>query len=157
MLSAGRVGAGQNSRVNLTTLEFFSTCPFFRIWADLFATPFRTRLPDQTVQMLQSTLTSGTLSSMKPIPDYQLSAKTGTAQVADRPGGGYGNDFITSVAGMIPSVNPQYVVMVTMTKPTKNKTSAGVGPAFRAITSDVIQHYYIQPTTNPRPNFPVTW
>ena len=112
---------------------------------------------DQTVQMLQSTLTSGTLSSMKPIPDYQLSAKTGTAQVADRPGGGYGNDFITSVAGMIPSVNPQYVVMVTMTKPTKNKTSAGVGPAFRAITSDVIQHYYIQPTTNPRPNFPVTW
>ena len=36
VLSAGRVGADQNSRVNLTTLEFFSTCPFFRIWGGPF-------------------------------------------------------------------------------------------------------------------------
>ncbi|AMM21483.1 hypothetical protein AX769_16750 [Frondihabitans sp. PAMC 28766] len=112
---------------------------------------------DQVVQMLQSTLTTGTLSSMTPISGYQLSAKSGTAQVADAPGGGYGDDYITSVAGMIPAVNPQYVVLVTMTKPTVNKTSAGVGPAFREIASDVIQHFSIPPTTNPRANLPTTW
>ncbi len=112
---------------------------------------------DQTVQMLQSTLTTGTLSSMTPIPGHQLSVKTGTAQVADRPGGGYGNDFITSVAGMIPAVNPQYVVLVTMTKPSTNKTSAGVGPAFRQITNDVIQHDHIPPTSTTRANDPTTW
>jgi cell division protein FtsI (penicillin-binding protein 3) len=112
---------------------------------------------DQVVQMLQSTLTTGTLSSMTAIPGYQLSAKSGTAQVADLPGGGYGDDFITSVAGMIPAVNPRYVVLVTMTKPSVDKTSAAVGPAFRQIATDVIQQFHILPSESVRANDPATW
>jgi cell division protein FtsI (penicillin-binding protein 3) len=112
---------------------------------------------DQTVQMLESTLTNGTLSTMVPIPGYVISAKTGTAQVADAPGGGYGNDYITSVAGMIPAENPQYVVLVTFTKPTTNKTSAGVGPAFRAITQDVLHEFEVPPSSQKTAGLPVTW
>jgi cell division protein FtsI (penicillin-binding protein 3) len=112
---------------------------------------------DQTVKMLESTITSGTLSTMAPIPGYVISAKTGTAQVADAPGGGYGNDYITSVAGMIPAANPQYVILVTFTKPTTNKTSAGVGPAFRAITQDVLHEFEVPPSTQPAAGLPVTW
>jgi hypothetical protein len=42
---------------------------FSAFGADRFVTPFRSRLADQTLQILQSTLTSGMLNSIKPIPD----------------------------------------------------------------------------------------
>lgn len=112
---------------------------------------------DQTVAMLQNVVTSGTLDGMVPIPGYDIAAKTGTAQVADKAGGGYGNNFITSVGGMFPAANPQYVVFVTFTKPTVNKSSAAVAPAFRAITTDVIQKFRIAPETSTEPQFPATW
>lgn len=112
---------------------------------------------DQTVAMLQNVVSSGTLDGMVPIPGYDIAAKTGTAQVADKVGGGYGNNFITSVGGMFPAANPQYVVFVTFTKPTVNKSSAAVAPAFRAITTDVIQKFEIPPATSAEPQFPATW
>ena len=112
---------------------------------------------DETVTMLRNVLTNGTLDGMIPIPGYTIAAKTGTAQVADKPGGGYGDDFITSVAGLVPAQNPQYVVLVTFDEPTKGKTSAAVAPAFRAITSDVLQAFRIPPSTPTTRPFPSTW
>ena len=112
---------------------------------------------DETVAMLQNVLTAGTLGSMVPIPGYDLAAKTGTAQVADGPGGTYAQDFITSVAGILPAKNPQYVVVVTFTKPSLGKTSAAVAPAFRQITSDVLQTERVAPSQDALPRFAATW
>ncbi|MCU1528364.1 MAG: hypothetical protein JWP75_2127 [Frondihabitans sp.] len=111
---------------------------------------------NQVVDMLEQTIPKGTLSTMTPIPGYTIAAKTGTAQIADAPGGGYGDDFITSVAAIAPAANPQYVVLVTFNKPTTNKTSAGVGPAFRAIMTDVLQDYRVTPNDQAA-NLPTTW
>lgn len=111
----------------------------------------------QTVAMLQNVVTSGTLDGMVPITGYDIAAKTGTAQVADKIGGGYGDNFITSVGGMFPAANPQYVVFVTFTKPTVNKSSAAVAPAFRALTTDVIKKFEIPPATSTEPRYPATW
>lgn len=110
----------------------------------------------QVLDMLEETIPKGTLSSMTPIPGYTIAAKTGTAQIADAPGGGYGTDYITSVAAIAPAANPQYVVLVTFNKPTTNRTSAGVGPAFRAIMTDVLQDYRVEPNDQSA-NLPITW
>ncbi|WP_288467125.1 penicillin-binding protein 2, partial [uncultured Curtobacterium sp.] len=81
----------------------------------------------QTVKMLQSVVTGGTLVGMKPISGYNVAAKTGTAEVAEG-SKGYGGQRITSVAGMAPAEDPQYVVTVTFTKPQTNKWSSGAAP-----------------------------
>ena len=112
---------------------------------------------DDVVKMLENTIPEGTLKGLTPISGYNISAKTGTAQVADAPNGGYGSDYIVSVAGIAPSENPQYVVLVTFTKPTTLKTSFAAGPAFREIMSQVLENYRVTPSTTPAANIPDTW
>ena len=111
---------------------------------------------DQVVQMLQSVVTGGTLVGMKPISGYNIAAKTGTAEVAEG-SKGYGGQRITSVAGMAPAEDPQYVVTVTFTKPQANKWSSGAAPAFRTLMSQVLEKYRVAPSTTPAKTYPTTW
>ncbi|RPE74922.1 MULTISPECIES: peptidoglycan D,D-transpeptidase FtsI family protein [unclassified Frondihabitans] len=112
---------------------------------------------NDVVDMLENTIPEGTLAGMTPISGYNVAAKTGTAQIADAPGGGYGSDYIISVAGIAPAENPQYVVLVTFTKPTTLKTSFAAAPAFREIMSQVLENYRVKPSTTPATNLPDTW
>jgi cell division protein FtsI (penicillin-binding protein 3) len=107
------------------------------------------------VQMLENTIPEGTLEGMKPISGYNVAAKTGTAQIAEN--GKYGSDYIISVAGIAPAENPQYVVLVTITKPTTLKTSFAMAPAFREIMSQVLETYRVKPSTTPLTDLPDTW
>ncbi|MCU1528326.1 MAG: hypothetical protein JWP75_2089 [Frondihabitans sp.] len=109
------------------------------------------------VHMLENTIPEGTLQGMQPISGYNVAAKTGTAQIADAPGGGYGSDYIISVAGIAPAENPQYVVLVTFNKPTTLKTSFAAAPAFREIMSQVLETYRVKPSTTAPTNLPDTW
>jgi len=109
------------------------------------------------IQMLENTIPQGTLKGMTPISGYNVAAKTGTAQIADGPGGSYGHDYIISVAGIAPAENPQYVVLVTFNKPTTLKTSFAAAPAFREIMSQVLETYRVTPSTVPASTLPDTW
>jgi cell division protein FtsI (penicillin-binding protein 3) len=111
---------------------------------------------DETVGMLETVVTGGPIGSLLRIPGYRIAAKTGTAQVAAPGGGGYGKDYIISVAGMVPAENPQYVVVVTF-GPTTLNTSAGAAPAFKNVMTDVIKRYRVEPSTKPAPYVQTTW
>ncbi|ROQ40849.1 cell division protein FtsI (penicillin-binding protein 3) [Frondihabitans sp. PhB188] len=116
-----------------------------------------TKAARDVVDMLENTIPEGTLKGMTPISGYNVAAKTGTAQIADAPGGGYGDDYVISVAGIAPAENPQYVVLVTFTKPTTLKTSFAAAPAFREIMSQVLETYRVKPSTTPATDLPDTW
>ncbi|MGN8050493.1 peptidoglycan D,D-transpeptidase FtsI family protein [Curtobacterium sp. 22159] len=110
----------------------------------------------QVTDMLQSVVTGGTLVGMQPISGYNIAAKTGTAEVAEG-SKGYGSQRITSVAGMAPAEDPQYVVTVTFTKPQANKWSSGAAPAFRTLMSQVLEKYRVAPSTTQAKTYPSTW
>ncbi|MDO3697787.1 penicillin-binding transpeptidase domain-containing protein, partial [Curtobacterium flaccumfaciens] len=110
----------------------------------------------QVTDMLQSVVTGGTLVGMKPISGYNIAAKTGTAEVAEG-SQGYGGQRITSVAGMAPAEDPQYVVTVTFTKPQTNKWSSGAAPAFRTLMSQVLEKYRVAPSASEAKLYPSTW
>jgi len=114
----------------------------------------------QTVEMLQSTLSDaeGTLHSMGTISGYNVAAKTGTAEVAEPNGVGYGSQRIISVAGMAPAEDPQYVVTVTFTKPgSGHRFSSSAAPAFHTLMSQVLEKYRVTPSTTPEKTFPTSW
>jgi cell division protein FtsI (penicillin-binding protein 3) len=111
---------------------------------------------DEVRGMLETVVSGGPVGSLLRIPGYRIAAKTGTAQVAKTGGGGYGKNYIISVAGMIPAENPQYVVVVTF-GPTTLGTSAGAAPAFKNVMMDVIDRYRIPPSTTPAPYVQTTW
>jgi cell division protein FtsI (penicillin-binding protein 3) len=114
----------------------------------------------QVVDMLQSTFdksASGTLSGMTPINGYNISAKTGTAQIALSGGRGYGDDTVISVMGIAPTENPRYVVSVTFTKPQTNKLSSAAAPAFRELMSQVLERYRVAPSTTTPKKYATSW
>ena len=115
-----------------------------------------TNTADEVRGMLETVVSGGPVGSLLRIPGYRIAAKTGTAQVANANGAGYGKNYIISVAGMIPAENPQYVVVVTF-GPTTLGTSAGAAPAFKNVMMDVIDRYRIPPSTTPAPYVQTTW
>ena len=110
---------------------------------------------DQTVAAMETIVSKGSLSRQLTIPGYRIAAKTGTAEVPEN--GGYGDQRIVSVAGMIPAENPQYVVIVTLGKPDIMKTSAASAAPFKNIMTQVIKTFRIEPSGVPAPDMPVTW
>lgn len=112
---------------------------------------------DTTVNMLEKVVSDGDLKDVLTIPGYRVAAKTGTAEVAKSDGTGYGSDRIVSVAGIAPAEDPQYVVVVTFTKPSTIKTSAAAAPTFNKIMSQVLEMYRVPPSTEPAPDIAETW
>jgi cell division protein FtsI (penicillin-binding protein 3) len=107
--------------------------------------------------MLESVVTGGELGPQLRIPGYRVAAKSGTAEVAAPNGGGYGSDRIVSLAGMAPAEDPQYVVLVTYTKPDIMKTSAAAAPTFQKIMTQVLKTYRVPPSTTPSTSPSATW
>ncbi len=74
------------------------------------------------VDMLRRVVVSGT-ATLADVPGYRVGGKTGTAD-KPRPGGGYYTDrVVNTFAGVFPTDNPQYVLIVTMDEP--SGTSGG--------------------------------
>lgn len=110
---------------------------------------------DTTVQMLESVVQDGSLATSLTIDGYRVAAKSGTAEIAEN--GVYTSERVISIAGMAPAENPEYVVVVTFTKPDTIKTSAGAAPTFREIMSHVLTTYRVPPSTDPAELYPATW
>lgn len=112
---------------------------------------------NEMVNILEETVTQGSLKSTVHIPGYRVAAKTGTAQVALPNGQGYGPDHIVSVAGVAPADDPQYAVVVTIGMPHTITTSAAAAPAFSKVMSQTLTTFRVPPSTKPAPYIPLTW
>lgn len=107
------------------------------------------------VNMLESVVTGGELSKTLTIPGYRVAAKSGTAEVAEN--GRYTGNRIVSVVGIAPAEDPQYIVLVTYTKPAIMKSSAAAAPTFHKIMSEVLTKYRVTPSTTPSTNPSTNW
>jgi cell division protein FtsI (penicillin-binding protein 3) len=107
------------------------------------------------VNMLESVVQGGELSKAVKIPGYRVAGKSGTAEVASN--GRYTGDRVVSFAGIAPAEDPQYVVVVTYTKPATMKSSAAAAPTFKKIMSQVLTKYRVPPSTTPSTYPATTW
>jgi cell division protein FtsI (penicillin-binding protein 3) len=107
------------------------------------------------VNMLESVVQAGELSKAVKIPGYRVAGKSGTAEVASN--GRYTGDRVVSFAGIAPAEDPQYVVVVTYTKPATMKSSAAAAPTFKKIMSQVLTKYRVPPSTTPSTYPATTW
>jgi cell division protein FtsI/penicillin-binding protein 2 len=97
-------------------------------------------------QMLKGVLAPGGTASEVSIPGYDLSGKTGTANVAIR--GGYSTTrFVASFVGFAPAVDPKVLVAVVVDEPQGGSYSGGqvAAPAFGKIMSFVLPYLKIPP------------
>jgi cell division protein FtsI (penicillin-binding protein 3) len=73
-------------------------------------------------RMLRQVVTDGT-ASLAEVPGYAVGGKTGTADKPKPRGGYYEDKVIATFAGIFPSDNPRYVLVVTLDEPSENSGS----------------------------------
>ncbi len=111
---------------------------------------------NDTVNMLETVVTGGYAKADLQIPGYRVAAKTGTAQMSDG-SGAYGDSYITSLAGLAPADDPQYVVSVTIAKPVTIESALAAAPVFQKVMSQVLKENRVLPSTEPAPDLPTTY
>ncbi|MFE6994396.1 peptidoglycan D,D-transpeptidase FtsI family protein [Microbacterium sp. NPDC057659] len=108
--------------------------------------------PDTAAQvrrMLENVAVQGGLSERVKVPGYRIGIKTGTAEVANGKGGYKSGLYYTSILGVAPIEDPQYVVMITMEEPTRITSSAATAPALQKALTQVLKTYRVAPSSKP--------
>jgi cell division protein FtsI (penicillin-binding protein 3) len=99
----------------------------------------------------------GGVGSTAAVPGYRIGGKSGTAQIANPNGVGYGSLHAISFIGMAPAEDPQYVLAVTIYKPRTVSNSIGATPPFKAIMEQILRTYRVPPSTTKSPIIPAKW
>lgn len=107
----------------------------------------------ETRAMMETVVTDGFLAQDLTLPGYRVAAKSGTGEQFDADGK-LKRTFFASMAGMVPSEDPEYVVTVHLKDPLTKLSSAAAAPVFTQAITQVIKHYGIPPSTEPAPDYP---
>ena len=74
-----------------------------------------------------------------------MGLKTGTGEISD--GAGYKSGvYFTTMIGMAPVDDPQYIVAVTLDQPTAVRSSAANAAAFQKAMTQVLKTYRVLPS-----------
>lgn len=107
---------------------------------------------EQTVGMMETVVTDGFLADDLEIPGYRVAAKSGTGEIWED--GKLKSTFFSSMAGMVPADNPEYVITVHLNQPQVQRTSESAAPVFQEAVLQVAKKYGIPPATTPPPDYP---
>ncbi|MGB4137483.1 MAG: penicillin-binding protein 2 [Microbacterium sp.] len=103
----------------------------------------------QVRRMLENVAVQGSLADQVKVPGYRVGIKTGTAEVPNGNGDYKDGVYFTSIVGVAPIEDPQYIVMVTMDEPTRLTMSNATAPALQKALTQVLKTYRVAPSTQP--------
>ncbi len=101
----------------------------------------------QTLAMLEKVVEYGGIGKTASLSEWRVAGKSGTAQISNDNGIGYGYLHAVSFIGMAPVEDPKYVVAVTFFKPRTVSTSLGATPSFRYIMKKALLMGGVPPST----------
>jgi cell division protein FtsI (penicillin-binding protein 3) len=110
---------------------------------------------DQTMSMLETVATRGSLKVLAKVQGYRIAVKSGTAEVARN--GVYSDDRIISVAGIAPAENPKFAVVVTFGLPQTSRSSQDAATTFAKLMGQALKYYRIPPSSGRAENLPIEW
>ncbi|MBD7958049.1 penicillin-binding protein 2 [Microbacterium sp. Sa4CUA7] len=111
---------------------------------------------DAVTLMLENVAVQAQMADYIAVDGYRIAAKTGTAQVAGSTGGYKSGVYFTSLIGIVPADDPQYIVLTTLDEPTTIKSSAANRQAFQKAMTQVLKNYRVLPSDSQTPLLPKT-
>ncbi|MCR2811431.1 penicillin-binding protein 2 [Microbacterium sp. zg.Y1090] len=110
---------------------------------------------DAVTLMLENVAVQAQMGPFIAVDGYRIAAKTGTAQIAGD--GAYkAGVYFTSLIGIVPADDPQYIVLTTLDEPTTIKSSAANRQAFQKAMTQVLKNYRVLPSGSQTPLLPKT-
>jgi cell division protein FtsI (penicillin-binding protein 3) len=99
----------------------------------------------QVREMLENVFVQGGNSKAVAIDGYRVGGKTGTGEISEN--GVYKNGvYFTTMIGMAPVDDPEYIVAVTLDQPTAVRSSAANAAAFQQAMTQVLKTFRVMPS-----------
>ncbi|GAA5037006.1 penicillin-binding protein 2 [Microbacterium fluvii] len=103
---------------------------------------------EQVRDILSSVALESSNASKIKIDGYNIGVKTGTGEKINEAGTGYkAGAYFTTMIGMAPIEDPEYIVAVTLDEPTRIKSSAANASAWQKAMTQVLKTYRVMPST----------
>ncbi|NMC51430.1 penicillin-binding protein 2 [Candidatus Kuenenbacteria bacterium] len=95
--------------------------------------------------MMVSVVKNGHTKSAQ-VAGYNIGGKTGTAEIANKDGGGYSNENNHSFIGFGPMEDTRFVIVVKISKPKVGRFAESTAvPVFKNMASFLLQYYQVEP------------
>jgi len=108
----------------------------------------------QAMTLLEATAQHHHLASQMAIPGYRIGFKSGTAEVAGDDGAYLRGQYLVSLAGVAPMDDPQYVVAVSIMRPSNMMSTAAAAPVWHDVMAYVLQANRVAPSPQPWAEIP---
>lgn len=101
---------------------------------------------DEITRMLVEVVDKALLNGKVKNPHYRIAAKTGTAEIPNKKGGGYyENQFLHSFFGYFPAYDPKFIIFLMATNPRQRYASETLTLPFMRLVDQLINYYDIPP------------
>lgn len=100
----------------------------------------------QVQQLLENVAVQGGNARATAISGYRIGLKTGTGEISDGGSGYKSGVYFTTMIGMAPADDPEYVVAVTLDQPTGVRSSAANAAAFQQAMTQVLKTFRVMPS-----------
>lgn len=105
-------------------------------------------------QMMEEVVSKQGTAPQAAIPGYRVAGKTGTAQLINENGRGFGSRYVASFIGFAPAEAPQIAVAVITRNPKRTRFGGETsGPVFKTIMTAALQMMNIPPSGTPAAQF----
>jgi cell division protein FtsI/penicillin-binding protein 2 len=101
---------------------------------------------EKITQMLVQVVDKALKGGQYKLEHYSVAAKTGTAQIANREGGGYYADrYLHSFFGYFPAYNPRFIIFLYTVEPKADYASNTLTIPFSELTKFLLNYYQVPP------------
>lgn len=99
----------------------------------------------KVVGMMEHVTAAGGTGTRAKVDGYRVAGKTGTTRKATR--GGYGDDYVTVFAGLVPATNPRFAIVVMVDDPAGDSYYGGTvsAPVFSKIANQALNLMNVAP------------
>jgi cell division protein FtsI (penicillin-binding protein 3) len=111
---------------------------------------FSTTTADQVLDMLRDVVQEDGTGTQARIKGFEVGGKTGTAQKASAKGG-YGNTYVASFVGILPALDPEFLIVAVIDEPSPQHYGGVVAaPAVKAVSKELLVWSGLHDTGNAR-------
>ena len=102
-------------------------------------------IASQVVKMMEQVTQKGGTGTRARVDGYRVAGKTGTSRKAIR--GGYGDEYVTYFAGLVPATDPKFAIVVMVDEPAGDSYYGGTvsAPVFSKVADTALHLLNVAP------------